>query len=299
MIRRTSFRQLYSSHFPLVTPMAHDALSARLITEAGFSAVAIGGLAMLSSQHALPDLGIAGLGEMAEGARCVMRGTHLPCGIDGDDGYGDLKAVARTVEVFEELGLGSIIFEDQARASKLPGETAARNVIETGDMVAKLRAAVAARSDPDTIILARCDALASEGMDAALRRADRYLAAGADGILISGMQSVEGLSRAGNALRGAIQIAVITERTLGLWPEPKELYAMGYSQVVFPHLVLSHAVSGISAALRDINGIIQGAMSMAEANRVPGVIGSLQESLGQSRWFAFETVGPELEGKRA
>jgi 2-methylisocitrate lyase-like PEP mutase family enzyme len=291
MKTRASFRELFKTHHPLVSPVAHDALSARLITAAGFPAVSIGGLSMLASQFGLPDLGIATLGEMLEGARCVMRGTHLPCAIDGDDGYGDLKSVARTVEVFEEIGIGSIVFEDQSRAHKHPGDGHSSHVVSIGEMRAKLRTAMAARRDPETIILARTDAYPVEGLNGAMRRAGRYLEAGADGIFISSLKTVEELERAGAAFKGTIQVAVVTERLLDVWPSPAELHGLGYSQVVFQHLLLSHSVAGMQTALADIRALARGERSMSEINRVPNLLSALQEVLGRDEWIAVEEGG--------
>lgn len=288
MTARRSFRAVLKEHRPLVSPVAHDALSARLITAAGFPAISIGGLSMLAAQFGIPDLGMAALGEMAEGARAIMRGTHLPVGIDGDDGYGDLKSVARTVEVFSGIGLGSIIFEDQARDFKRPGDSHSSRVIPVEDMVQKLTIALAARPDPDVMILARTDAYATEGLDGALRRAERYLAAGADGIFVSSMKSVEELARAGAALKGAFQVAVVTERMLDTWPSPAELYDLGYGQVVFPQLLLSHVVAGMETALADVSALAAGRVSMKTLNRVPGMIEPLQKALGRDRWLEIE-----------
>lgn len=288
MIARQSFREVLKEHRPLVSPVAHDALSARLITAAGFPAISIGGLSMLAAQFGIPDLGLATLGEMADGARCIMRGTHLPVGIDGDDGYGDLKSVARTVEVFSEIGIGSIIFEDQARAEKRPGDDHTSKVIAVDDMVDKLKTALAARPDPDVMILARTDAYPVEGLDAAIRRAERYLNAGADGIFVSSMKTVDELARVGTALKGAFQIAVVSERLLDIWPGPAELYDLGYGQIVFPHLLLSHVVGGIETGLADIKALAEGKRAMKDLNRVPGMLEPLQRVLGRDRWLEIE-----------
>ena len=290
MTKRTSFKQLYREHHPLVSPVAHDALSARLITEAGFPAVSIGGLAMLAAQFGLPDIGLATLGEMLEGARNIMRGTHLPVGIDGDDGYGDLKSVARTVEVYEELGVGSIIFEDQDRFQKRPGDSGPVQVIPVGDMCAKIRTAVSARIDPDVIILARVDAYATEGLDRALLRAEKYLQAGADGIFISALSSVEELRKVGDTLRGAYQIATASDRLLQVWPSPNELYDMGFSQVVYPHLVLKHVASGIRSALSTISQFKSGQLLPHQAVEPDFQLSELQVILGQERWASFEAM---------
>jgi 2-methylisocitrate lyase-like PEP mutase family enzyme len=297
MMRRTSFRQLFRGKGPLVTPVAHDALSARLITAAGFPAVSIGGLSMLAAQYGLPDMGIATLGEMVEGARCVLRGTHLPCGVDGDDGYGDLKSVARTVEAYAEIGVGSIIFEDQARASKRPGDANSHHIIPIEDMCAKIRAAIRARPDPEIVILARVDAYPAEGLDGALRRADRYLEAGADGIFVASLATPDELARVGSRLRGAIQVAVVTERLMKTWPSPTELHAMGFSQIVYPHLVLKHTTVGIQSALGEIGAIARDVLP--DVPRMPDEfdLGSLQDILGQKRWAAFDDLGAAAQGR--
>jgi len=103
MTRRPTLRSLMTAGKPLVTPVAHDALSARLIELAGFRSIAIGGSSMLAARFALPDLGIAALAEMVAGARDILAATTLPCSIDGDDGYGDVKGVVRTVRAYEAI----------------------------------------------------------------------------------------------------------------------------------------------------------------------------------------------------
>ncbi|HEY6893534.1 MAG TPA: isocitrate lyase/phosphoenolpyruvate mutase family protein, partial [Rhodanobacteraceae bacterium] len=117
---RPSLRTALAAEQPLVTPLAHDALSARLIERAGFRAFTIGGSAMLAARYALPDLGIAARGEMADGIRDIAMATPLPFLADADDGYGDAKSVARTVTTYEALGVGGMLIEDQRRDRKQP-----------------------------------------------------------------------------------------------------------------------------------------------------------------------------------
>ena len=174
-MKRPSIQQALAKENPLVSPSAHDALSARMIEEAGFSSIAIGGSALLAARHALPDLGITALGEMAAGARDILNACKLPCLIDGDDGYGDVKSVARTMAVYEGIGAGGVIFEDQLRAGKQPGDSAANSLASVDEMKAKLRAAVVARDNVDVLLIARTDAYAPEGLDAALARGYEYL----------------------------------------------------------------------------------------------------------------------------
>ncbi len=103
---RITLRETFAAEHPLVTPLAHDALSARLIARAGFRAFAIGGSAMLAARYGLPDIGLIGVSDMVDGIREIAAATPLPFLADGDDGYGDVKSVVRTVELYERLGVG-------------------------------------------------------------------------------------------------------------------------------------------------------------------------------------------------
>ena len=171
MQAKASWKQLLARGEPLLLPCAHDALTARLIERAGFSAYSIGGYALVGARHALPDIGLVGLGEMSAGVREIMSATDLPVLVDCDDGYGDVKNVAGTVACYEALGASAIFIEDQ-RAPKRCGHRAGKEVIEADVMAAKLRAAAAARSNGDLFIIARTDARAVHGLDEALRRAE-------------------------------------------------------------------------------------------------------------------------------
>jgi len=122
MTERKSLRQVAAEERPLVTRVAHDALTARLIARAGFKAIAIGGSSMLAARYGLPDLGLAALGEMVDGAREIVAATDLPCIIDADDGYGDVKSITRTVQSYEIAGAAGVLLEDQTRDGKQPGE---------------------------------------------------------------------------------------------------------------------------------------------------------------------------------
>ena len=97
---RPTWRELCAREAPLILPIAHDALSARLIERAGFAAFSVGGFALVGARHALPDIGLVGLAEMAAGLRDILAATSLPCLVDGDDGYGDAKNVTRTIETY-------------------------------------------------------------------------------------------------------------------------------------------------------------------------------------------------------
>lgn len=284
---RTPFRALLAAHRPLLCPSAHDALSARLIELAGFKAIAVGGMSMLASQQALPDVGLAALADMVEGARCIMRGTSLPFGMDADDGFGDIRNVVQTAQAFAALGTGQLVLEDQLRVDKKPGEAQAAAVIPVADMQAKLRAAVHGRAGAEMQIVGRTDSLASEGMDGALHRAEAYLAAGADAIFISGIPDVAALARAGDALRGATLVTVVTERHMPHWPDPAELYAMGYAQVAYPNLLISRVADAMRTGLADLAEVAAGRRRQRDLPNHAPAAASLQDLLGLQDWLAL------------
>lgn len=157
---------------------APDALSARLVEEAGFPLCVVGGNA-LAMARGYPDLGLITMSEVLEAVRYVAAALSIPVVADVDTGYGDALNVWRTVRSFEDAGVAGIHIEDQVwpkRCGHMPG----KKVIPANEMVAKIRAAVTARRDPDFVIIARCDALVVDGLDDTLARGEAYRAAGAD-----------------------------------------------------------------------------------------------------------------------
>jgi len=250
--RRPSWKSLLKSQKPLLLPCAHDALSARLIERAGFAAYAIGGYALVGSRHALPDIGLVGFGEMSAGIRDIMSASSLPVMVDTDNGYGDVKNVSHTIQGYEALGVSALFMEDQT-APKRCGHMSGKSVIDASDMAAKIRAAVGARRNPDTFIVARTDARAVHGLDEALRRGEMYLEAGADGLFIEAPENVEELAKVGRTFQGVPQIANIVEGG-GQTPvlPPDELYRLGFMMITYPTTVLFRVARTIEKALADL-----------------------------------------------
>jgi 2,3-dimethylmalate lyase len=252
MQTKPTWKELLARGEPLLLPCAYDALSARLIERAGFAAYSVGGYALVGARHALPDIGLVGFGEMSAGIRDIMAATSLPVLVDCDDGYGDVKNVARTISGYEAMGVSAIFMEDQ-RAPKRCGHMAGKDVIEADAMAAKLRAAVQARRSPDFFIIARTDARAVHGLDDALRRAELYLKAGADGLFIEAPQSLEELAQIGRAFQGVPQLANMVEgggRTPIL--PPHELYRLGFAMVAYPTTLIFRVARTLEAALADL-----------------------------------------------
>src|SRR3954471_9539257 len=142
--RKPTWKELLDREQPLLLPCAHDALSARLIERAGFTAYSIGGFALVGSRYGIPDIGLAAYGEISAGIRDIMAATRLPVLVDCDTGYGDVKNVTHTVQGYEAMGASAIFIEDQV-APKRCGHMAGKDVVPAEQMVAKIRAAASAR----------------------------------------------------------------------------------------------------------------------------------------------------------
>jgi methylisocitrate lyase len=184
------FRHLIEAEEILVLPGIFDALSARLAAEAGFQAVVGGGYAATASLIGAPDIGQLGLAEMADHYRRLSDAVDIPILADADTGFGDSVNVARTVRTYERAGVAALIIEDQV-APKRCGHMDGKRVISVAEMIAKIKAALDARVDGDMMIVARTDARAIEGLEAAVERAQLYRAVGADMIFVEAPLSTD------------------------------------------------------------------------------------------------------------
>src|SRR5206468_13121843 len=188
------FRDLLNSPGVIRSLGAHDVFTARLIEAAGLETVFLGGFGTSASLLGLPDVGFLTLTEMADAVRRTAQRVSIPVVADGDTGHGDLHNVVRTVREFEQAGAAGILLEDQV-APKRCGHFEGKQVIPAEEMVLKLRAALDARRDPDFVIIARTDARAVEGIDAAIDRANHYGETGADVCFIEAPESRAELDR--------------------------------------------------------------------------------------------------------
>jgi 2-methylisocitrate lyase-like PEP mutase family enzyme len=176
-------RELLEGPEPVLAPGAYDALTARLVEQAGFEAVYMTGFGTAASLLGRPDIGLLSFSEMVDNARRIVRAVEVPVIADADDGYGNPINVIRTVQEYEAAGVSAIHIEDQVSPKKC-GHLEGKEVIEASEMVEKVRAAVEARQSEDFVIIARTDARAVEGMDRALKRARLYREAGADVLFV-------------------------------------------------------------------------------------------------------------------
>jgi 2-methylisocitrate lyase-like PEP mutase family enzyme len=251
---RSSFRHVITAAVAekrfLVVPGAHDALSARLIETIGFEAWFIGGFPAVGARYGVPDIGLKGFGEISACVRDIMAACDLPLLVDGDDGYGDVKNVVHTVQSYERMGVSAIMLEDQLWPKRC-GHMVGKKVVPVELAEAKIRAASAERLNPETWILARTDARAVYGLDDALRRAERYIAAGADGIFVEAPRSVDELAIIGKAF----DVPQICNPLMGGHTpilSMAEMAALGFNCAVLGIDTLMHAAKAVEAVLVDM-----------------------------------------------
>ena len=243
------FRQLLARPGILGLPGAHNGMAALQARAAGFEALYLSGAAM-SASMGLPDLGIITVDEVSFFIRQVARASGLPVLVDGDTGYGEALNVMHMVRAFEEAGAGAVQIEDQLLPKKC-GHLNDKKLAEPRDMAAKVAAAAQARRH--LFIVARTDAVASEGLDGAVARARLYRAAGADAIFPEALTSADMFRAFAAALPGVPLLANMTEfgRTPAL--TAAEFEAMGYRMVIWPVSslrVANKAQEQLYAALR-------------------------------------------------
>ncbi|TMC17421.1 MAG: isocitrate lyase/PEP mutase family protein [Chloroflexi bacterium] len=265
MPNTTRLRELLVQRDLLVAPGAYDALSARLIAQAGFPAVYMTGFGTAASVLGQPDVGLLTMSEMVSRAAALAAVVgDRPLIADADTGYGNPINVRRTVREYERAGVAAIHIEDQVWPKKC-GHMEGKQVIPVDEMVQKIRAAADARQDPDFVIIARTDANAVYGLEDALRRGRAYREAGADVIFIEAPRSIEELR--------AIAQAFPDVPLLYNWAESgktpllplEEIHALGFKLVIFP---VSMLFAATQALLDLLEALKQGQTSLAFAERM-------------------------------
>jgi len=234
----------------LLIPGAPNALIARLIERAGFQAAYLSGAAFSAGALALPDIGLFTLSELCEEVRRLARSTALPLVVDADTGFGEAVNVERTIAELEAAGAAAVQLEDQ-QLPKRCGHLSGKSLVGAEEMCAKLRAAVAARRDPSLVILARTDARGTEGFDAAVRRANAYLAAGADWVFPEALESPEEFARFAAEVRAPL-VANMTEFGRSPLLTRDELTKLGYAAALLPVTALRVAMRAVEQALATI-----------------------------------------------
>ena len=260
----TRLRRLLEAPELLIAPGVAECVGARLVAEQGFDALYMTGAGTTASRLGMPDVGLLGVTEMADNAGRIAEAAGLPLIADADTGYGGPINVRRTVRCYERAGVAGVHMEDQDWPKRC-GHLAGKTLIPAAEMCAKVRAAVDARSDPDFIVIARTDAIAVEGFEAALDRAKVYEEAGADVLFVEApttMEEIEAIPRA--FARPTLYNMAMSGKTPVL--PAREIEALGFGVVIYPGLSLSAAIPAIRRALaelRETGGIEASSADMA------------------------------------
>ena len=280
---RPTWKQLLAREQPLLLPVAHDALSARLIERAGFAAYGIGGFALVGARHALPDVGLAGFGEISAGVRDIVAASALPVLVDCDDGYGDAKNVARTVQAYEAMGVAAIFIEDQA-APKRCGHMTGKKWSEPAAMEAKIRAAAAARRRPRHLHhRPHRRARGARPRRGAARAPSSTCAPAPTACSSRRRRASRSWRSVGRAFAGVPQLANMVEGG-GHTPilPPAELKRLGFAMVAYPTTLLFGVTHTIEQALADLK-------AGRPANSNAGVdFDTFKDIVGLARWAEVE-----------
>ncbi|POZ60660.1 isocitrate lyase/PEP mutase family protein [Chromobacterium alticapitis] len=254
---KLTLRRQLEARAGLLVPGAYNALSARIIEDLGFGAVYLTGAGLTNMQLGLPDLGFVGLKEVADQTAAIRDAVGIPIIVDADTGFGNALNVRRTVRALERAGADAIQLEDQVLPKKC-GHFAGHSLISAAEMAGKIRAAVEAREDENLLIIARTDACAVEGIDAAIERAALYREAGADVLFIEAVRDPQDIRRLPALFdRPLLMNIVIGGKTPAFSAE--ELKTLGYGMVLYANAALQGAVLGMQRALGALSrdGVLQ------------------------------------------
>ena len=250
MTRRQRLRALVAERRGLVVPGVYDAVSARLVEQAGFPAAYMTGFGVSAARLGLPDLGFAGLAEMVDQARNLASAVSIPLIADADTGYGNALQVRRTVQQYELAGVAALHLEDQA-APKRCGHLAGKQVVPVAEFAGRIRAAVEARTDPDLLIIARTDAIAVGGFDDAVERAAAAARAGADILFVEAPTTEAEIEALPRRLDRPLLFNYAPSGRSPLPPFAR-LRALGYAIVIVPVDLLFVATRAMQQALAEL-----------------------------------------------
>lgn len=274
-------REAVASGEMIVAPGASDGIGARLIERAGFGAVYASGGA-IARGSALPDLGLLSLSQIAERMAQICEATALPVIADADTGYGNALNTHRTVQAFARAGVAGLHLEDQTFPKRC-GHLDDKTLVGVAEMTTKLRAACAARPDPDMLIIARTDAIAVEGFEAALDRARAYVEAGADMIFVEAPRTLTEIERVAREVPGPKLINMFHGGKTPLVPAA-ELKAMGYALVIIPSDLQRAAIRAMQDTLA---AIARDGHSMAMEERMVS-FKERERIVGTEAWLSLD-----------
>jgi 2,3-dimethylmalate lyase len=275
-------REILSKREAVLLPGAANALTAPIIEDIGFKAVYVTGAGVTNTFLGMPDIGLISLTELANHVSAMREAVSLPLIVDADTGFGNPLNVARTIQVLERSGANAIQLEDQ-EFPKRCGHFSGKSVIGSAEMVQKIHAAVDARIDPDLVIIARTDAIATNGFEDAMERAAAYIEAGADMTFVEAPRTKAQIAEIPKRLTAPQFINIVAG---GLTPMNSidELETMGFSMILYANAALHASI----AAMQKVLGHLKAHGSLGGISAELASFEERQRLVGKSRFDALE-----------
>lgn len=282
MSTRKQLKALIDARRGVIVPGAFNALSAKVVEDLGFDAIYVTGAGVTNMWFGMPDQGFMGLAEIADHTARIRDTVNVPLLVDADTGFGNALNVYHTVRTLERAGADCIQLEDQV-APKRCGHFNGKDVISTEEAVSKIKAAVDARRDPDLLIMARTDAAAIHGFEAAVDRAQLFAEAGADILFVEAVTSAEEVRALPQRLdRPQLMNMVIGGKTPIF--NATELAGLGYAMVLYANAALQGAVMGMQKALT----LLRDEKAVTEASGLVTPFAERQRLVGKPHWDALD-----------
>ncbi|MBP7453180.1 MAG: isocitrate lyase/PEP mutase family protein [Ottowia sp.] len=282
MNTKKQLKQLVEARNGLIVPGAFNALSAKVIADLGFKAIYITGAGVTNMWFGMPDQGFMGLAEIADHTARIRDAVDVPLLVDADTGFGNALNVYHTVRTLERAGADCIQLEDQV-APKRCGHFSGKEVISTEEAVSKIKAAVDARRDPDLLIMARTDAAATHGFEAAVERAQKFAEAGADILFVEAVTQADEVRALPQRLsKPQLMNMVIGGKTPIFNAE--QLGELGFGIVLYANAALQGAVAGMQKALTELRD----EKEVQESGGLVTPFAERQRLVGKPAWDALE-----------
>lgn len=281
MSTRRKLKDLAEARRGAIVPGAFNALSARVIEDLGFQAVYVTGAGVTNMWFGMPDQGFMGLAEIADHTSRIRDAVSVPLIVDADTGFGNALNVHHTVRTLERAGADCIQFEDQV-APKRCGHFSGKDVISTQEAVSKIKAAVDARRDPDLLIMARTDAAATHGFEAAVERAQQFAEAGADILFVEAVTTAEEIQALPQCLSKPQLINMVIGGKTPIF-NAAELGDLGYGMVLYANATLQGALAGMQKAL----AVLMSEKEILESSGLVTGFAERQRLVGKPEWDAL------------
>jgi 2-methylisocitrate lyase-like PEP mutase family enzyme len=282
MSTRKQLKSLAEARRGLLVPGAFNALSAKVVEDLGFEAIYITGAGVTNMWFGMPDQGFMGLAEIADHTARIRDAVSVPLIVDADTGFGNALNVRHTVRTLERAGADCIQFEDQV-APKRCGHFSGKEVISTEEAVSKIKAAVDARQDPDLMIMARTDAAAVHGFEAAVERAQKFAEAGADILFVEAVTTADEIRALPQRLAKPQLMNMVIGGKTPIF-NATDLGALGYGIVLYANAALQGAVAGMQKALT----VLRDEKQVLEASGLVATFAERQRLVGKPEWDALE-----------